>query len=66
MQHKLISIYMYNHDDADLGIKEPLAKELKEGWLVKSITPVGAGVGGGGYADNGYVAGWAFVVLEKP
>ncbi len=67
MQQKLVSMFFLDADKEDRsGQREVLGEYLNEGWVVKSITPVGAGVGSAGeFASDRYVAGWALVLLEK-
>jgi hypothetical protein len=43
VQHKLITIYMTEAVDEDLGIQDHLSESLDNGWRVVSITPLGQG-----------------------
>lgn len=63
---KLLALYLSNytadrmlHEDGD--VREYLEEQLKAGWRVVSITPLGSVA-----ADNTPTSTWAMVLLEKP
>ena len=72
MAQKLVSMYFNDDHEDKRKEREVLGDYLCDGWVVKSMIPVGAGVGhstGSEYAQDaleGYVSGWALVLLEKP
>ena len=68
---KLVTIYLTNEANSagrffepgfqDHGqVEEFLARDLAQGWTVKSITGIG------GLNEYGVAKGWLAVVLEKP
>lgn len=59
---RLITIFLSNERGYINIIEEFLEKDLKDGWKVKMLTPIG-NVGGGG--SSSYAAGWMAIVLEK-
>ncbi len=70
MEQKLVSIYMDSWGNHQLDpntvlkscmVTEHLGDYLEEGWTVKALSPLNCAT------NHTYgVAGWIFVVLEKP
>jgi len=55
---KIVTIFLNSIKDSDCQVKEHLKNYIKDGWRVKSITPVGAGDG----SHYGGARGWLAVL----
>jgi hypothetical protein len=65
---KLMSLYLNDNAPEHCQNQELLSDEVRQGWKIVSITPVGSGVATGTGIDqypDGYLAGWVVVLLEK-
>jgi hypothetical protein len=70
---KLVTIYLNDGEYSRTShgtVQQHLAEDLKNGWIVKTMVPVGSSVGFGAGGETlssggGEVKGWLAVLLEK-
>jgi len=65
---KLVTIYFDDSHAANGGVTEHLNDQLRDGWKVVTMVPVGSSVGSGGdqyHPEEGKAKGWLAVLLEK-